>query len=311
MPKPTNGISIYDYNNLSSYLKRLSIEGQIDFRYMHDIVNTKISMFEYKGLPEDITSEILETALCFNNNLCFYNSPTMGVVLCRWLPLGEYSIYWKPKKVQLIALNGLSIANEVPYSDIVLVKDNKMDIIPFIFINEYISKMVEMENTLIKNVQLLKLPAVFTGNKQMVSTFNSLMKKVLDIDAFALTDKTVIEEFKQFNIEFPVSPEEILSLYKNYKNMCLESIGIYGIETQKRERLLVKEVQSQTEYIDFMYQMCLNERMRFINECNSKFNTNINIIEVYKQFREDEISLIAKEEKEVSRAVESGDINDD
>lgn len=306
MANPVNNMSIYDYNNLASYLKRMAIEKQLDFRYMHDIVNTKVSMFEYDNLPEGLTSEILETAICFNANLCIYNSPTYGLVLCRYLPLGDFNIYWKPTRVDLLALNGLTIANDVPFSDLVLVRDNKMDIIPFITIYEYMQKMSEMEDTLIKNVQLLKLPAVFTGNPKMVSTFKALIKKVTNCEPFALTDKQVLDDFKQFNIEFPVSPEEMLSLYKNYKNMCLESIGIYGVETQKRERLLVREIQSQTEYIDFMYQMALNERKRFIKECNDRFNTNIVLKEVYTQYRKAEIDISAEEEKKITEAQNSG-----
>lgn len=295
MANPVNNMDYYFYSNLSQFINQKNIKGsKMEFRYLHDVVNTKVSMFDYENLPNDLTSEILETAICFNSNLCFYNSSIYGVCLCRYLPLGEYNIYWKPTFVQLLSLNGLTIAERVPFSDIVLVRDNRMDIIPFIYINEYVSKMVEMEHTLLKNVQLLKLPAIFTGNKQMISTFNRIIEDGLGFKPFSVTDGSVQETFQQFDIKLPVSPEEILSLYKNYKNMCLESMGIYGIETQKRERLLVDEVQSQTEYVDNIYQLSKMERERFIEECNNKFGTNIVLKETYQMIREDEIDMQSK-----------------
>lgn len=309
MANPVNNMEMYDYYNLSSWLKQRNITTPFHFRYLHDIINTKVAMFDYEGLPGNLTSEILETALCFNCKLCFYKSPTYGLILCRYLPLGDYDIYWKPTKVQILALNGITIAESVPYEDIVLVRDNRMDIIPFIYINEYVEKLIECEDTLMKNVKLLQLPAVFTGNKNLITTFNQLIKKTLEIDPFTVADKTVVENFKQFDIKLGATLEEQLSLYKNYKNMCLESIGIYGVETQKRERLLVREIQSQTEYIDFMYQQLINERQRFIKECNSKFKTNFKLVECWKQYRREEINLVVEEEGKVANATEKKEVN--
>lgn len=282
----------YNFNNLNELMDRIGLSGKyIDFKYLKGFVDTKISMFTYDNLPKDLTSEILETALCFNNRLCFYKSSVFGVCLCRYLPLGDYNLYWKPTKVDLLALNGKSIATNVDYNDIVLVKDNTMDIIPFLWIVEYIEKINMTEITLEKLLKVLRLPAIFTGSKETVTSFKQVIKKALDIDAFTVGDKTLIESFKQFDINLPCELEDILAIYKNFKNMALESIGIYGTESQKRERLLVGEVQSQTEYVDFIYQSFLKCRKNFVNECNAKFGTNIVLNESYKEFREDEIEM--------------------
>ena len=282
----------YNFNNLNELMDRIGLSGKyIDFKYLKGFVDTKISMFTYDNLPKDLTSEILETALCFNNRLCFYKSSVFGVCLCRYLPLGDYNLYWKPTKVDLLALNGKSIATNVDYNDIVLVKDNTMDIIPFLWIVEYIKKINLSETTLEKLLKVLRLPAIFTGSKETIASFKQLIKKTLDIDAMTVGDKTLIESIKQFDINLPCELEDILAIYKNFKNMALESIGIYGTESQKRERLLVGEVQSQTEYIDFIYQSFLKCRKNFVNECNAKFGTNIILNENYKEFRKDEIEM--------------------
>lgn len=282
----------YDYLNLSQLMKRLGLDGHyIKFKYLKGLVNTKISMFKYKNLPENLTSEILETALMFNNHLCFYNSDSLGLVLCRYLPLEEFDIYWKPTHVDLLALNGKTIATKVPYEDIVLVRDNECDIIPFLWILEFIEVLERTEDTLMKNMLLIQLPIVFTGKKEQVNTYKQLIKKALNIDPFAIADRESVEALKQFDINMPVKLDEILSVYKNYKNMCLESEGIYGTETQKRERLLVGEVQSQTEYVDYIYQGFLNMRENFIEEVKNKFGYEIEIEESYLKFRKQEIEL--------------------
>jgi len=282
----------YDYLNLSQLMKKLGLDGHyIKFKYLKGLVNTKISMFKYKNLPGSLTSEILETALMFNNHLCFYKSETFGIVLCRYLPLGEFDIYWKPTHVDLLALNGKTIATKVPYEDIVLVRDNECDIIPFLWILEFIEVLERVEDTLMKNMLLLQLPIIFTGKKEQINTYKQLIKKTLNIDPFAIADKETIDSLKQFDINLPVKLDEILSVYKNYKNMCLESEGIYGTETQKKERLLVGEVQSQTEYVDYNYQGFKRMRLDFIDEVKKKFDYDIELEESYVEFREQDIEL--------------------
>lgn len=294
--RPVNGQEYYNYYNLDSFLNKCKIkDNSYSFRFLKDFLNTKISMFTYKNLPGSLTSEIIETALTFNNFLCFYNSPIYGVVLCRYLPLGEYDIYWKPVYVDLLALNGSSIATHVSYKDIVLCRDNQMDIIPFITISEYIEKMSNIENTMFVNLELLKLPAIFTCDKQLVGTFKNLFKDIANFKPFVLGDKTVADSFQQFDIKLPINPEQLLEIFKNYRNFCLQSIGISATDTQKRERLLVGEVQSQNEYIDYVYNGMAEQRKQFVKLINEKFNLNIELVESYKIFLEENIEAKQKE----------------
>lgn len=301
-----NMAGAYDFLNLSQLMKRLGLEGHyIKFKYLKGLVNTKISMFKYKNLPGSLTSEILETALMFNNHLCFYNSPAFGgIILCRYLPLGEYDIYWKPTHVDVMALNGKTVATHVPYEDIVLVRDNECDIIPFLWILEFIEVLERVEDTLMKNMTLLQLPLVFTGKKEQIASFKAMVKKVINIDPFAFADREAIEALKQFDITMPVKLDDILSIYKNYKNMCLESTGIAGTETQKRERLLVGEVQSQTEYTDYVYQGFKNMRLNMLDEVEKKWHHKIELVESYTLFREDDIELQNKMMQQVPQSAQ-------
>lgn len=312
MSKPTNDISFYNFNNLSSFVAQHNLKGIPPFRYLKDFVNTKLGMFGYKNLPEDsgLTTEIIETSIMFNNRLCFYKNETFGLILCRYLPNSDYDMYLKPKEVDLLAFNGKSLGR-VPYKDIILVRDNLMDIIPFLTIYDYISYMLNIENTISKNVDICKLPLIFTGSKETVASFNQLIQKALDFKPFAITDKALVTDaVKTFDINFPVEMEELLSLYKNYRNLTVQSFGIYGIESQKRERLLQSEVQSQNDYVDYIYQQALDERRRFVKEVNDKYGYEIELVELYKEYREDDIEINADEAREIAKAESVGDSNE-
>ena len=310
MGKTTQEQAYYDFMNMNSLLKRAMLLGKpLTYRQIIGFIETKISMFSYEGLEKDLPPRVLRQALTFRNHLCFYKSLTYGIILCQYRPSSERDIYYLPKFVELIALNGQTIKSKVPYKDIVVVRDNNLDLIPMLWLMEYFDKMNNVELTLTKNIDLLKLPAIFTGNEKTVSSFNSLIKKALNFEPFAVTDKTMTDAFNQFDISLPASLEEIMALYKNYKNMALESIGISGTETQKRERLLVSEVESQSEYKNLLYTDFKKCQEDWIKEYNEKFGKNVKLIENYVEYRDAEIDLTAKEVEKVTKAEEKGDNN--
>ena len=64
--------NFYDYNNLESYAKKLGLNYDATyFRWVKDIIDVKLSMFSYENVSEyELSSDIMERALMFNNFLC-------------------------------------------------------------------------------------------------------------------------------------------------------------------------------------------------------------------------------------------------
>lgn len=294
MPNPCNNMEIYDFYNLNQALKKNILEGKYSYslRYIKDFCNTKISIFEYEDLPTPITSQIVENMMLFNNRLCWYKDSILGIILCKYVPDSDYDIYMKPKTVKLLGLNGRELRSSVPFKDIVLCLDNTMDIIPYITIIEYIDKMQEIENTLSVQLEWLKLPAVWSvQNKDCLSTIKRIVKKAVNFEPFAVVDESVGAQFKQFDLKLPVEPESLIEIYKNYKNWCTESFGISGNASQKKERLLVGEVASQSDYSDTIYDDMKRNRELWIKNVNEKFGTNIKLVERYKIRKEEEMKF--------------------
>ena len=306
MSKPVNNMDYYDLVNLNHFVnKSLLKDNSISFTYLKNFVDEKTSQFKYKGLEEILPDDILEILLTFNNHLSMYKSNVYGVVICKYIDR-DLDLYNVPITVDLQSINGKPIAYNVPYKDIVRLKDNNMDIPPFTYLCEYINKMQSIENTLFSNLELLKLPAVFTMDKKLLTTFNKLIENAISTKPLALADQQIMDAFKQFDIKFPVQPESLLELWKNYRNFALQSIGIAGSDTQKRERLLVGEVQSQQEYTDFIYEECKYCREQFVKECNEKFGLHIELVEMKAEYTEQKIKDLA-EEKRLSMGIVNRD----
>lgn len=288
----------YNFMNLQEYLEKKNIKG-MTMRYAKEIVDISCSQFKYKNLPDKLTSQIIENSLMFNNHLCFYKSSALNeIVLCRYIPNGKFDIYWKPTKVQLLAMNGELIANNVNYEDIILCRDNILDITPFIVLDEYCQRMKNIENTLDVNISWLKFPRILECDRKQLSGIKTMFSSIKNFEPYVVTNQGALDGLKSIPFDVPVQPMDIYDLYVKYKNMCLSSMGIYSSD-QKHERMIVSEAVQQNDYVDFTYNEKKQERLLFIKQLNEKYGTNIELEESYIQFKKEDINLNNDGEKDI------------
>lgn len=255
----------------------------VQLRYLNDIVGTKISMFKYENLPDNLTSNILELALTFRHNLCFYYISALDKwTLCAWVSNSQFNEYYRPTNVSLFALNGEHLLDSVPYEDLILVRDNPMDIPPFLTIMEYLNKITELENDMMVLCDHASLPLVLKGNKRQATALKQQAKAFGHKNSFIVTDEMGSETLESYDIKLSINPLDIYDLKKKYLNECMSSIGIYSVE-EKRERIVTQELVNQNDYTDFIYNKQLNERKRFVSELNKISGLNVKLIESYEE----------------------------
>lgn len=285
-------VTYYNYMNLESYLNKMQIKYDAGWlRWVKDIINTKVTMFSYDLDPKyGLTSEIIEKALMFNNFLCAADVPGLGFGIYRWRAGSEFNGYWKPVKVGLMTLTGKSVEWDYPYKDIVLLRDNPMDIIPFLTLNAWIEKIMDKEATLDSIFNWISLPLVMTGDKEQSNMLKQLMKKAIKREPFVVGAKKFTDHVEAFDIKLPVELLDVYDIMKKYRGMALASMGIYEVD-EKRERIVTSEIQAQNDYVDMVYTGMYNERKRFVDECLDKFGVSIKLDESYVQNQRDEIKL--------------------
>lgn len=299
----------YDFMNLNSALSQALIkEGYIgNLHYVKDIASVKVSEFKYKNIEKipELTSEILEMALLFFFQLCVYEVPGIGIGLFRYVTSNVYSRYMKPITVNILTLKGDTVATNVPYQDIIPVRDNSMDIIPFLCMMEYIRKLEKIDTACFKALDVATLPVIISGNKKAAKTLQETAKALGGPGAFIVGDDTMQESVKAFDINVRINPTDIYELKNKYKNECLASIGVYSIE-QKRERKLVDEIRSQNDYTERIYWDMKTQRDLFIKKINEKYGLDIELVET----RELMMDRTIQEVEDRAIAQKAGDNND-
>lgn len=285
-------VAYFNYNNLESYLNKMQLCYDQDWlRWVKDIINTKITMFSWKLDPKyELTSEIMERALMFNNFLCAADVPGLGFGIYRWRCGSVYNRYWKPEKVGLLTLTGKNVAYEYPYEKIVLFRDNPMDIIPFLTLNAWIEKIIDKEKTLDSIFNWISLPMILAGDKDQANMLKQLLKKSIRREPYVVGAKGFKDHLESFDIKLPAEISDVYDILKKYRGMALSSMGIYEVD-EKRERIVTSEIQAQNDYVDMVYTGMYNERKRFVDECKAMFGVEIKLDESYMQNQEDEIKL--------------------
>lgn len=261
----------YDWINPNSAFKQSLIKNDVPFElhYVKDIMSTKLSLFEYKNIEKivDLDNRTLEMALMFSTCLCFYKDAALGWGLYRYVIAGDLDRYLKPQFVNLITLKGITVATNVAFSDIILVRDNKMDIPPFLCIFEYLVKLQHIDSVIFKTLDISALPLVLAGSKKLVNQYNSILKSLTGGKMLIAGDDSLIDNLKAFKIDLPINPVDTYELKKQYRNECLTSIGIYSVE-DKRERVLKGEQISRNRYVDNVYTDMKMQRKAFVDALN-------------------------------------------
>lgn len=283
----------------------------VNFRNIKNIINTRIGMWRYDNLSKEkfpmLNSTIIETALMFQTNLCFYEIKALGGwFLLRYESVGERNAYSKPTKVTLYTLNN-TLIGEANFEDIILVKDNSMDILPILPVMEYMEKIDYIEATMEKVMVNATLPLVLVGNKKQANALKSTASKLGVPNPYIIGDDTLLDQIKSFDISVPISPLDLYDLKRKYHNECMSSLGIYSVE-EKRERIVTQELVNQNDYTDFVYMDADNCRNNFIKELNARANTNVKVVETYDLNFNDSVNEEAKKEYTLAKATAKGEL---
>lgn len=296
----------YNYYNLESYFKKKNVIGTT-YRNMLDIIDLYTTQFKVNGLDKyNFTSDILFSALLFNNHLCFYYLNGIdSLVLCKYVDKSTFDYYYKPTKVDLYSISGYLIAQDIPYSDIVLIKDNTLDITPFIYLDEYVEILQNIENTLNVNLTWLKFPMIFESDKKTSVAIKNLFKDIkYNFTPYVITNYGALDGIKSTQVNLSVKPNELYQLYEAYYNKCLNSLGISS-SISKRERLITDEMQAQNDMVNARYFERKNNLLKAIELIKEKWNINLTLEESYIE----SIKVDNDLEVEKENAIESGDNN--
>lgn len=258
-----------------------------------------LNMFRWEGLPQTIESRHIENSL-FNYGLCLIvNDDDLGFIsvpcnygaymnvnnvptevrTCGFNYVKTFDYIHKDKnKCQLILNNDLAIGNEQ-------------------YIYDYALRMFEVESCIRVNINQQKFPWFVNTTPNNKKTMEEMFKKVMNGEPYILGSKDQIGSVEVLTLNTPYIADK-LNEYKY--ELEREVLSFHGLNNnfEKKERLLVDEVNSNNDFIDRNVELMYRQRQLACEEMNKKFNWNVRVINLNEETKEKQKIELRKEEGE-------------
>lgn len=239
--------------------------------------NRLFTMFEYEGFDENIPSHLIESLLFSKGSALLYSDNTIDYVV-NYSSIGKLDIYNEPIKFRTIYINGVKAKTVTNNVDCVVIKNNftafPTEKIVRIFLRRKAKNFSALEENIDTAINKWLVYGNGVGKQEGLKTAINKLKKpkekvVLVPDETAL--KVGVNPFYE-----PFNSKEWWEDINNTNAFMLTELGIpSNVNEDKKERLVVDEVNiKKLESLPVYYSM-VRSRWESIQRYNKLFNKNI------------------------------------
>ena len=272
------------------------------------------SLFTWKNL-DDIAgtgaSRFLEQSLYDNGRACFVKDDELGFMVLNVNPSDKLNIYLLPTHV-----NAWSIGYNKMYDfdDIVYIMNNELQKPTLASLELFANRLYETERTIDINLQAQKTPILIEGDTKTILTLKNVYMQYSGNTPFIFGNKQ-FDISNKLNVLKTDAPYLIdkLDVHKHQIfNDALTVLGIDNANTDKKERLITNEVESNEQLVKYYLNCWYKTRKKACDEINEKFlkdnDTKIEIV-----LNKDVMDLLNKTENDIinnDRGDDDGEIYD-
>lgn len=260
---------------------KTEIENNLSFRVIYNKFKAlALNLFEWEGLEElGIKEEYIERILYEEGRGLFFYDDRYGLMFLPCVEQGRVNPYGYNTKYRPMGNGGVTFPIFDLDDNCVLVQNNKMRTPTFDLVFSYANRLYEIERTLDVNVKSLKTPYIVVCDDKNVLSFKKLFA---DIDGnapviFADKGLNVTEAIKVLPTNIKPLTAELSDYKHDVENELLTALGINNSNTDKRERLITDEVNSNNEFIEYNINVMLATRELACEQINKMFGTNIKV----------------------------------
>lgn len=255
------------------------VNNQTYIDYLDRLKMIAISLFTWEGL-DDVAgvgaSNLLELALYENGRACFVKDKDLGYMALRVNPDDKFNVYMLPTRVMAYSFE---YNKDYQFDDIVYIMNNKLQKPTFETIKLFAYRLYETERTIDTNLIAQKTPVLIEGDTKTILTLKNVYMQYSGNTPFIFGSKQY-DLNNRLNVLKTDAPYLIdkLELHKHeIWNECLTFLGINNANTDKKERLVTNEVDSNNELIKYYLNCFYKPRKEACDLINEKYGLNIKV----------------------------------
>lgn len=290
MSDPTFNFQIpamYDTKNLFNSMVSPSTvhcrNTQLQRYFRRYLMQKAISVFKWK-LPETWDADYFLYTLYGYGYCAVINTEEFGVIP-QWGALGGYNVFYRPTYV--IITNPLIKEMKKPTigvdCTIIKLQPDYGSITDLV--NYYADMLALCSESIGINMINSHVSTVFPAqNKAMAESYKKMYDKIASGDPAVVVDKNLFDDTGkpvwtpfQANIKNEYIADNILADMRRIEAQFDQDIGIPTANTEKRERLIVDEVNSNNVETAIRSEFWLEQIKKAVEETNAMFNTTISV----------------------------------
>lgn len=277
---------------------------QIYIDYLDRLKLIATSLFTWEGLDEVAgvgASRFLELVLYENGRAMFTKDDELGYIVLKVLPDDKFNIYMLPTKVQGFSFE---FNKDYDFDDIVYIMNNNLCKPTFETLRLIAYRLYEVETTIETNLIAQKTPVLIEGDTKTILTLKNVYMQYSGNIPFIFGSKKfdINNKLNVLRTDAPYLLDK-LALHKHEVwDEMLTFLGINNANTDKKERLITDEVNSNNELINYYLNCFYKPRKDACDELNKKYGLNIKVTlnqDIKKLLNLDENVKIDLEDKEV------------
>lgn len=247
--------------------------------YLERMKKICLSMFEWQNLPDTMNSRYLEMCLYYKGQAALLKDDTYGFINTQAADSGYINIYGLPTLLNCWSYSYNSQRNlYVPDSDdteqdsCILVMNTFERVPTCATIELFAKRLAEAQRTIDINLAAQRTPCLVLTDKNQEFTLRQMYAQYEGNSPviYANKDQLNPEAIKTIDTQAPYVIDKLMGYKREIWNEFLSFIGVSNL-SEKRERLVTAETDSNNELVNLNMQSYLVPRQKACEEFNKLF----------------------------------------
>ena len=269
------------------------INNQTYINYLDRLKLIACSLFTWEGLDEVAgfgASRFLEMSLYENGRACFVKDKDLGYLALKVNPSDKLNVYNLPEKVLAWSIG---YNKNYKFDDVVYIMNNLLELPTSTTINLFAYRLYETERTIDTNLIAQKTPVLIEGDTKTILTLKNTYMSFSGNTPFIFGNKdyNINQKLNALKTDAPYLIDKLETHKHEIWNEALTFLGIDNANTDKKERLITDEVESNNELINYYLNCFYKTRKQACDMINEKYGLNIKI-----KLNKDVLELLKEED---------------
>lgn len=284
------------------------INNQTYIDYLDRLRLIATSLFTWDNLDKYAgygASRFLEQSLYDEGRACFVQDPELGYLALKVNPSDKLNVYNLPIRVMAWSIGYNKNYN---FDDIVYIMNNDLQLPTSRTLQLMAYRLYETERTIDTNLIAQKTPVLIEGDTKTILTLKNVYMQYSGNTPFIFGNKQfdISNKLNVLKTDAPYLIDKLENHKHNIWNEAMTFLGIDNANTDKKERLITDEVESNNDLINYYLNCFYKTRKKACDDINEKFGLNITI-----SLNKDILDLLKYTEDDIinyDRSDENGEI---